>query len=157
LIAAAGKFKNIILFGYSGVKLNHILGFLNADDKDRNPEEDQEDYAEWHLNTANGSFRLLLDDTDPLFFGYRPDQTFYVVGPMALEELPNAKTPAHFAEQPFINGWCKNPEEFSSRPAAIYQTGQQGTTVLLGFDPCFRRYVDATFRIMANAVFLTGY
>jgi hypothetical protein len=157
LITAAARFKNIILFGYAGVKLNHILGLIKADVKDRNPEEDQEDYADWHLNTSNGSFRLVLDDADPLFFGYRPEQTAYVVGPMALEEIPHAKTPAHFADKTFINGWCKNQEEFNGKPAAIYQKKQQGTTVLLGFDPCFRRYVDATFRIMANAVFLTGY
>ena len=121
------------------------------------PEADQEDYADWHLNTANGSFRLVLDDSDPLCFGYRPEQTAYVVGPMALEASSGAKIPVHFADQTFVNGWCKNQEEFNGKPAAVYETGPQGTTVLLGFDPCFRRYVDTTFRIMANAIFLTGY
>ena len=150
VIEAARKFSNIILFGYAGVKLYNILNNVKAGD-------DQEDYADWHLNTANGSFRLILDESDPLCSGYGREQTAYVVGPIALEPAPDTVIPIRFAEDTFLNGWCKNREEFNGKPAALYKKSPQGTTVLLGFDPCFRKYMDATFRIMANAVFLTGY
>jgi hypothetical protein len=168
VIEASRKFANSILFGYAGVKLNDIIRFIETnqpntsfidqkDQEDHEAGEQEEAYADWHLNTANGSFKMILDDADPLCFGYGPEQTVYVVGPMALEEMPGINVPVHFADRTFLNGWCKSQDEFNGKPAALYKKSPQGTTVLLGFDPCFRRYVDSTFRIMANAIFLTGY
>ncbi len=156
LIRAAREFKNIVMFGYAGQMLNEALGLIDQSAAKAEGGTAEENLTDWHLNTGNGSFRLRLDKNDPLCYGFSDEESVYLVGPVPLAISKDAKTAGYFADSTFINGWCKERENLNGKPALLYKKDEEGTKILMGIDPCYRRYVDATYRLMANAMYLIG-
>jgi len=156
LIRAAKEFKNLILFGYAGNALNEELGLIHQAKGDEEQKNNQENLTDWHLNTGSGSFKLRFDVSDPLCGGFREEETVYLVGPLPLTESDNARVVGNFGENAFLNGWCTEKEHLNGKPVLLYRKEDSGTKILMGIDPCYRRYVDATYRLMSNAVYLVG-
>ncbi|SDT38301.1 Zinc carboxypeptidase [Paenibacillaceae bacterium GAS479] len=157
VLRAAGLFDNLIMYGYSGMIVNETLGFIPGASSLLKGSEHKNEHEDWHLNTSSGSFNMTFDPTDPIGYGFNPKETFYLVGPHGLVASAEAKAPVSFAAPSFINGWCKNEDAYCGNPAVLYTQQNGRTNVLMGIDPCFRKYTDASFHIMANTLLLTAY
>jgi len=158
LIEAAKQFKNVICFGFAGAKLNQVLGYLNTGfDYDKGITGDPgATHTSDSQAVGSGSFKMRLDPMNPLCYGYYKDEIIYAVGPVWFKNIIDGKIAGYYADQSFINGFYQNKEEIDNQPAMLYKKDAAGTIVLLGIDPCFRKYTDFTFRILANAVYLAG-
>lgn len=157
VIRAAGEFGSLVMYGYAGMALNETLNFIPGASSLLQQCGVETNHEDWHLNTGSGSFRLRLDSNDPIGYGFKPEETFYLVGPHGLKGSTGAKAPVMYADKSFVNGWCKNEDACCGNPAVLYSQENSRTNVLMGIDPCFRKYTDASFRMMANALLLTAY
>ncbi len=153
LLRAAAAFKGRVMHGFSGDKVAEHLQCLPytattplADQKVTDSPESQS----WMLSVPNGSFKVQLNDC-PLCYGYQPEEVFYMVAPISIEETSAARA-MHFAPQSFIHGFNKRKGEVDGKIAAIYQ----GRDVLLGFDPTFRGYLDKSYILAANAAYMAA-
>lgn len=156
LIRAAGTMPRRILYGFAGAMVNEAIGGITctqtlsagAADKESTNVTDN-----WRLSVPNGTFNMVLDPSDPLCLGYDAQEVFYLVAPISYSTAEGVAPIAFRDEDCFRNGFNKRKGEYDGQFAAIHRCRDGLHTVLLGFDPTFRKYTDKTYRILTNAIY----
>ena len=153
VILAAGKFNKLILFGYSGMKVNEAIGRVPAKayGQEEKTKEAGNTTDHYMFSASNGSFRMCLEQDSPLCKGYNREEVLYLAAPVAFESA-GGDVAVKFAENSFINGFSKDKSGFNGKIAAFHHTEGKNKTVVFGFDPVFRGYTDVSFDMLFNAV-----
>ena len=136
VIRAAKESKRLLLFGYADMKLNEAVNRVRV--------------GQYIYDESNGSFEMLLDIADPLCAGYRHSEVFYLVSPVAFEDITGSSS-ARYSTGSFINGFNRNKGRMDGHIAAFHAEDGEYNTVMIGFDPVYRGYTDASFDILLNA------
>lgn len=156
VIHAAGEFKNLILFGYAGAKVNEAISrsavkTVELAKRDSYNEREPEKYM---FNPSNGSFMMNLETADPLCKGYSAEEIFYLVAPIAFESA-DGEISVRYAARSFINGFNKDKNAFDGHIAAFHKEDGDFKTVMFSFDPIYRGYTEVSQNMLLNAVTLT--
>jgi hypothetical protein len=97
--------------------------------------------------------RTTLDTTDPVAWGEEAEgYAFDESDPLLADN--GAKVVARYpsAGRFFVSGYAKGTKDLEGRAAATDETAGAGRVVLFSFDPTFRGYVEATQRLVGNAL-----
>ena len=154
VLDSALQFKNLILFGYGGMRVNENISRIAAnplfmEGADGKPYDLET--GKYAFYPPNGSFRLSLTDNDPLCAGYKKEEVFYFVAPVAYESA-DAEISMRFTENSFINGFNMDKKAMDGHIAAFHKTAGEYKTVIFGFDPIYRGYTDHSYNMLKNAV-----
>jgi hypothetical protein len=105
------------------------------------------------LQIPGVSMRVALDPADPVAFGERPDGFAFNTGdPLIAANGAPVVVRYPPAERFFVSGYATGYESLYGRPAATDEHVGSGRVVLFSFDPVFRGYVEATERLVGNAL-----
>lgn len=138
---------NYIGVGRSGVDLATRYGLLDVS------------YSTG-LSSDNGIIKIEISTADPITAQYPENDYAFVYGPVWFTQVGvGVKVSAHIsAGEFFVSGmWSRWKESgAASMPIVVHGTSSTGSIVILiGIDPTFRAHPENTFRILANAIYLT--
>lgn len=105
------------------------------------------------LQTPGNPVRLLLDTADPVALGERAE-SFALNAQDPLFDAGTAKVLARYPEDArfFVSGYATGTGVLRGAPAVTDETVGAGRVVLFAFDPVFRGSVEATQRLVGNAL-----
>ncbi|MEM2595219.1 MAG: hypothetical protein QW529_04580, partial [Sulfolobales archaeon] len=115
------------------------------------------------LSDDNGIIKIEISTADPITAQYPENDYAVVYGPVWFTRVGvGVKVSARiFTGEFFVSGmWSRWKESgAASMPVIVHGTSSTGSiVVLIGIDPTFRAHPENTFRILANAIYLTlGY
>ena len=97
--------------------------------------------------------RVVLDPADPVAAGEEPESFVFNDGDPLLD-AHGAKVVARYpaAGRFFASGYASGTAHLEGRPVATSESVGAGRVVLFAFDPAFRGYVEATQRLVGNAL-----
>jgi len=108
--------------------------------------------------------RVEVDTNQPLGYGLQPEEAAYFASSVAFQtSIPDARFvrhviaryPQHRDDIP-ISGYIKGAELLERRAAVVeYEVGK-GHVVLIGFQPQHRAQTVRTFKLLFNALYLSG-
>jgi hypothetical protein len=101
------------------------------------------------------SFRMLVDNSEPLGWGFGKESFLFNVGDPIF--APGSTTGTVVASYPdddrfFSSGYVEGADALRGTPAAISESVGDGHSVLFSFDANFRAYTDSTIRMFVNAL-----
>lgn len=112
--------------------------------------------------SAPGSLlRLLIDPSHPVGWGLPRESVAMFVGSPAFDARPGRGAPLGVVARyplsdPLLSGWITGAERISGRAAIVEAPLGRGRVVLIGFRPQFRAQTRATYRLLFNAIYLSG-
>ena len=97
--------------------------------------------------------RVAMDPADPIATGEEPE-SFVFNNSDPLLAANGAKVVARYpgADRFFVSGHASGAQHLEGRPVATNEAVGAGRVVLFAFDPTFRGYVEATQRLVGNAL-----
>ena len=146
-------------------KLNAVEPAEAKEDKDENekPTEKQLPFDSASktkaLKLISGSiFRVQIDRTHPLFFGYRGKSlpVFRNHGSfLEPSENPYANPAIYDAQKPHLSGYCspENVEKFKTAASVVVRPIGKGRLIQISDNPNFRAFWHGTSRMYLNAIF----
>ena len=170
--AIASRIKNGATAVSVGRSCSKVFDKLNAvepaeakEDKDENekPTEKQLPFDSASktkaLKLISGSiFRVQIDRTHPLFFGYRGKSlpVFRNHGSfLEPSENPYANPAIYDAQKPHLSGYCspENVEKFKTAASVVVRPIGKGRLIQISDNPNFRAFWHGTSRMYLNAIF----
>jgi hypothetical protein len=97
--------------------------------------------------------RVALDPTDPVAAGEASESWVFNTGDPVLDAR-GARVVASYppGERFFVSGYATGTDGLRGTPTATDESVNRGRVVLFAFDPVFRGYVEATQRLVGNAL-----
>jgi glutamine amidotransferase-like uncharacterized protein len=106
----------------------------------------------------NGVVRITYTKNSPITAYYPSNGYAFVFFPVWFEAGEGAEILAKYAEKDLlVAGWWPYYDVTAAgQPAIVKGNYGSGTVILLGIAPTFRAHPEATFRLMANSIFLAA-
>jgi hypothetical protein len=85
------------------------------------------------------------------------DRAFvYVERSVAFEVSDSTQALARYVERPLRSGYALHPEKLAGEAALVRVAVSEGQVVLFGFPPQHRGQTHGTFKLLFNALLLSG-
>lgn len=146
------KSHDVVGIGFAGAKVLEGAAKLDADFSYTGTEADGQ-------TAENGICVINASSADPITYSYGSNETVFAYGPIWFGNVGKLDTTAatYATKDMYKAGFWKDPGAALGAPAILHDTSSTYDAVLFGIDPVFRSYTDATFGMMANALYYMGY
>lgn len=151
-VTGFAKTHDFIGAGFAGAKLNEGAGKLGTAFSFTGTADEGQ-------TAENGICMIDANPADPITYSYGAGETVFAYAPIWFKDM-NGQTvaAASFADKGlYLAGFWKNPAAAAGAPMIIHDKSGSYDAVLFGIEPAFRSYTDATFGLMANALYYLGY
>ena len=101
-------------------------------------------------------FEISVVSGSPLTSGMGERAFVYFDRSAALEVSGNAQVLGRYVEEPLRSGYALHPERLAGRAAVVRVPVGKGQAVLFGFPPQHRAQTHGTFKLLFNALLLSG-
>jgi hypothetical protein len=116
------------------------------------------------VNAPGSMLKILVDTTEPLAYGMRPEEAAYFADSVVLEtSVPDARferrVVARYPDDErdiLVSGFLEGGAALERHPAVIDLRVGKGRVVLIGFRPQYRAQPLRTFKLLFNALYRLG-